>query len=86
MAIALTLLACASIILAVAGGLPDPYWWFAFAGFVPLLFMQKLVNQINFAAMPDAPANERFSGLNMVAIVLGGLFVVLATIGTLLPK
>lgn len=54
-------------------------------GFLPLLVVQRSLNVLNRTVAPDAPRNDSYSGLNVVLIVLGGLFLVLAIVGTFLP-
>jgi len=63
--------------------LPDPYWLVSIFTFVPLMVAQRSINALNAAVAPEAPRNDSYSGANVVAIVVGGLFLLLAILGTL---
>ena len=65
--------------------LPDPYWWLTLFAFVFLIPVQAHVNRINATVSPNHDLNKRFSAWNWVAVAIGGIFVALAVIGTLLP-
>lgn len=65
--------------------LPDPYWLISLLGFLPLLVVQRSVNALNAAVAPEAPRNDTYSGVNVVAILVGGLLLLLAIVGTFLP-
>jgi hypothetical protein len=56
-----------------------------FASVFFLVPVQNAVNAINRAEAPDHDPNERFTALNWVWIVVGGLLLVLSAIGTLVP-
>lgn len=78
------LLAIAVFITAVLYRLPDPWWLVSLLAFLPLLPVQSVVNQINARLAPGADANRRFSGWNIAGLITGGVFCVLAIVGTLL--
>ncbi len=78
-------LALGYFLLHIAWRLPDPYWLVSLLGFLPLLVAQRSVNELNAAVAPDAPRNDSYSGLNVLAIVVGGLLLFLAIWGTVLP-
>jgi hypothetical protein len=71
--------------LFISWRLPDPYWLVSLLGFLPVLVAQRSVNGLNAAVAPDAPRNASYSGLNVVAIVIGGLLLLFAILGTILP-
>ena len=79
-------LAVAYFLLHIASRLPDPLWLVSLLGFLPVLVAQRSVNALNEAVAPDAPRNDSYSGLNVVAIVLGGLFLLLVIWGSFLPE
>ena len=78
-------LALAYFLLHMTWRLPDPYWLISVIGFLPLLVVQRSIDALNAAVAPDAPRNNSYSGLNVLLIVVGGLFLLLAIRGTLLP-
>jgi len=66
--------------------LPDPYAWISTLAFVFLVPVQLHVNRLNAAANPLHDRNNRFSGWNWVAVVVGGVLVMLAVVGAFLPE
>jgi hypothetical protein len=79
-------LTAAWILLTFASRLPDPYWvvWLLLPfAMVPV---QSRVRAIHSAVAPDAPANDRFTGLNWLAIVPGCTLLVFAVIGLFQPE
>jgi hypothetical protein len=50
-----------------------------------LLPVQDAINEINRAESPDHDPNDRFTALNWLWIVVGGLLLVFALIGALVP-
>jgi len=66
--------------------LPDPYWMLGTLWFVPLVTAQDSVNKLNEQVAPDAPRNERYSGWNIAAIVVGALIWLLVIAGFFLEK
>jgi hypothetical protein len=47
--------------------------------------VQSAINAVNERRAPLADSNERFSGANWVALILGGLLFLLGLVGTFLP-
>lgn len=66
--------------------LPDPYWLVSCLAVFALLPAQKVINQMNAEIAPNHDPNSRFSAWNIVGVVLGGLWLLLAVIGTFLPE
>lgn len=75
-------LAAGWIIAAIAWRLPDPYSLVVFLKVLFLVPVQLHVNRINAAAVPAHDPNSRYSAWNWAAVVIGGLTLVLAIIGT----
>lgn len=61
--------------------LPDPWWIFGLGAFLPLLPVQATVNELNRKLAPQADANSRFGGWNIVALIAGGILVLAAIVG-----
>ena len=80
------MLAALFIILEISWRLPDPYWLITFASVIPLAIVQADVIRIHRALGLDPTINNRFTWINIVGIVIGGLLLVLAVIGVFLPK
>jgi hypothetical protein len=78
-------LAAAFFVLNVAWRLPDPFWLISFLTFVPLLPVRTVIADINRGQAPEAWTNSRFSLANVVLVVGGGILLVLAVIGSLMP-
>lgn len=74
------------IIVQFAWRLPDPFWIIGFAGVLPLAVAQSDIVKIHRALGLDPTINNRFTWLNIVAIVFGGILFVLAVIGAFLPN
>jgi hypothetical protein len=64
-------LAIAWIVLALAGRLPDPAWMITFLSFLPMLAVQKAVNELNRRVAPDHDPNSRFGAGAIVTMVIG---------------
>jgi hypothetical protein len=78
-------LAAGWIITTLLHRLPPPYSMLAMLAILWLIPVQAFVNELNATVVPDHPRNDSFTAWNWVAIVLGGLCFVLATIGSFLP-
>ena len=71
--------------LSLAGYLPLPALaMLSFASVFALVPAQRSANEINFAASSEHPRNDRFEGLNWVALVLGGPLFALTALGALI--
>jgi hypothetical protein len=79
-------LAALFIILEISWRLPDPYWLITYASVIPLAIVQADVIEIHRALGLDPAINNRFTWINIVGIVIGGLLLVLAVIGVFLPN
>ena len=74
-------LAAGWILLSVLSMLPDPYWLVTFLSIVFLVPVQQQINRINEQLAPGHNPNKNFTAWNIVAIVVGGSFFILALIG-----
>ncbi|MFC1667092.1 hypothetical protein ACFL0P_04430 [Candidatus Omnitrophota bacterium] len=74
------------ILLFVASRAPDPLWIFSTFSFVPLLSVQKVINNLKDQLTPDADINNKFSTWNIIGIALGSIVWVLIILRMILPK
>lgn len=74
------------LVLSALYRLPDPYWLVCLLTFVPVLPVQRTINELNAASPRPARVNAEYSALNLVGIVVGGLFLLLAVVGTSFPE
>ena len=79
------LLAAGWIVLTLLWKLPDPYWLLTFLAVFFMVPVQQAVNSINSQAARGHDQNRRFGGWNIAAVIIGGLILALAIIGTFLP-
>jgi hypothetical protein len=66
--------------------LPDPAWLIGFLSVVPLAIVQSDIAKLHRALGVDPGINDRFTWQNILGVVLGGLWLLLAIIGTFLPE
>jgi hypothetical protein len=79
-------LAACWIVLTMLWKLPDPYSMVSLFAVVALIPVQRHANLINAKASPGLAENRRFSALNWVGIVLGGLLLLAAIVGMSMPE
>jgi len=79
--ISVHVLATGWILLSTLWLLPDPYGLVALLSIVFLIPVQQAANRVNESLAPGHDRNERFTALNMVAVVIGGLLLVSVVIG-----
>jgi len=77
------LMATLYLVLNVTWRLPDPWVLVSLLVFVPLIPIQETIERINARHVAELP-NRGFSGADAVAIVIGGLVLILVLIGVLL--
>jgi hypothetical protein len=70
------------VLLSVLSVLPEPYWLVTFLSVVFLVPVQQQINLINERLTPGHDPNKNFSAWNILAVVLGGSFFILAVIVT----
>ncbi len=79
------LLGLTYLVLNVSWRLPDPYWLVSFTTFVPLAIVQKSINVLNAGELTKEDPNTSYTAVNIVVIAIGGLLVLFAVLGTLMP-
>ena len=74
--------------LNMAWRLPGPWWLISLGTLIPMIPIQQAAQRVNerFAAPNTDWKNDKYSTANVVIIVLGGLFVVMAVIGSFIPE
>lgn len=78
-------IAAAWIVISLLWKLPGPYWLVSFLAPFLLIPAQIAANRINETVAPGHDRNARFSGTNIVTMVVGGFLLVLAVLGTFIP-
>ncbi len=58
---------------------------FSYLSFLPLIGVQRTVNELNHRVAPQADENTRFSGWNIAIVVIGGFLLIVNIIETLFP-
>ena len=79
-------LALAFLLLNAAWRLPDPVWLVCLLTCLPLIPVQQSVNRLNATLVPEAGRNDRFSGLNVLFIVIGTILLLLLLLSLLFPE
>ena len=80
------ILAICFLLTTLSGNLPGLHCLIAFLSVAFLLPIQSYVNRINASASPGHDPNSRFGVWNWIAVIVGGLLLILAAIGSVLPK
>jgi len=77
-------LALAFLIVNVGWRLPGAWWLVSMASFVPLIPVQKTAQSVNerYIALNPGAGNARYSSANILTIIFGGVFLLLALVGT----
>jgi hypothetical protein len=73
-------------VLTICARLPYSLWTITLLAFIPLVLVQRSVDQINKVYAPAAPSNRKFSWKNILVLVFGGMVFLLAMVGTFMPK
>jgi hypothetical protein len=71
--------------LQAAWRLPSPLFLLGFASVLPLAIVQNDIAKIHRALGLDPNINRRFTWKNIVVVLVGGLFLLLALLGLFLP-
>jgi hypothetical protein len=80
------LLATIWIVFTITWRLPDPYWLVCLSAPLVLLPIQKTINNLNAVVAPNHNPNSRFSAWNIVGIIFGVIWLLLAFVGTFFPQ
>ncbi len=64
--------------------LPDPYWMICLFSFVPLLMIQKIMIKLNILEGFDGVTKNKLGISGIVIIIIGGIILILALLGTFL--
>jgi hypothetical protein len=73
------------VLLYVTWQAPDPIWIFSSLTFIPLLSVQKVINNLNTQLFPNFDINSKFSGWNIFGIILGSIWWTLIISGMIFP-
>jgi hypothetical protein len=74
------------LILCILWRLPDPWWLLSLGSFLPLAAVVRTTQDVNSRVRASEDPNTSYSGANIAIIVVGGLMLILALIGTLVPS
>ena len=75
-------LAIAYFLLAILYKLPEPYWWLSFLSVLPLISVQNTINFYWEKKYGEKVIQSGFGTWNYIWSIMGGIFVLLALIGT----
>lgn len=73
------------LLLTASSRLPEAWGLLWLGAVVPLIPVQRLMQDLNARSNPRAPKNGRFTRGNVATVVVGGLMLALAVMGILLP-
>lgn len=81
-------LATVYLLLSILWRLPDPWWLISLASLLPMIPVQQTAQRVNerHAGPKTEARNQNYTAANIATIVFGGLFFVLAIVGTFLPE
>ena len=67
--------------------LPDAWWWISLAVFVPVIPVQQTAQRVNeiYAESVGEARNDTYSFGNVAMIIIGGLLLALAIMGSFMP-
>ena len=66
--------------------LPDPFWLVSYFSFLLIVPANNVGLRINRTLQSEFTNNDKFSGWNWVALVLGVIMFLLTLLGTFLPE
>ncbi len=69
-------------LLNITWRLPDPWWTISLLAFAPMVPVVRTIEQLH-ASEPSAEGlNSRYTGANIAAMIIGGILLLLALVGT----
>ena len=69
-------------ILSITWRLPDPWWIISLGAFLPLIPVVRTIEQMHAAEPAVEGLNSRYTAPNIVAMIIGGIVLILALLGT----
>ncbi|QAT16552.1 Na(+)/H(+) antiporter NhaA 2 [Candidatus Velamenicoccus archaeovorus] len=79
-------LAACYILMIVTYKLPSPFDLISSFSFIPLLTVQRVINNLGQRLSPQAQVDGRFNGWNIFGIVIGSFLWVLVILGIIFPE
>lgn len=79
-------LTTAYVLLIIACKTPDPIWIVSMLTFIPLLSVQKVINDLKNKITPNSKINSKFSGWNIFGIILGIIYWAVIILGMIFPE
>ena len=76
-------LGLAYLLISIVANGPDPIWLISTFSFVPLMLFNSLAIEVAASVDPSYKQNDNFSPWNVLAIVLGGILMILLVVTTL---
>lgn len=76
------------LVLNMTWRLPDPWWLISIATLIPMIPVQQAAQRVNerHAVLSTEWRNDNYSTANVATIVIGGVSLILAVIGTFMPE
>jgi hypothetical protein len=74
------------IFFSILGLLPGPFGFLGLLSVWPLTIVQQVLNSYWTSEQSELPHRTKFSGKQIVLLVIGGAFLILAVIGTFIPE
>lgn len=84
--LSISLLAAMYFIAVALSQSPDPYWLIGFLSFAFVLPVNSVAVACNRKLLANFENNESFTGWNWVAVVIGGVSILLSVVGAFLPQ
>jgi hypothetical protein len=81
-------LATLYLVLNMSWRLPEAWWLISIGSFIPMIPVQMAAQRVNEhrGAESTESRNDTYNAANIATIVIGGLLLILAVIGTFLPQ
>ena len=76
------LLGGAYFVLHITWRLPDPWWTISLIGFLPIVPVVRTIQQLHASEPSIEGLNSRYTAPNIAAMIIGGIVLLLALLGT----